>query len=399
VVQPVTTLLSGPAAGVVGAAAVARAAGVPDVITFDMGGTSTDVALVEGGAVSLADEAVVGGVALQLPMLAIHTVGAGGGSIARLDEGGALKVGPESAGADPGPACYGRGGSLPTVTDANLVLGRLSPGGLLGGAMALDPAKARTALAPLAERLGKPLEAAAEDVLRVACAVMARAIKVVSVERGHDPADFALFPFGGAGAMHACEVARELGMTRILVPPSPGLLCAWGALAADVAHELVSACDDWETLEARAHRLLDADGVPPERRELVRRVAMRYRGQSFELEVAEGGDFHAAHERRFGHALPGHPVETCSRRLRAVGRAEPVVLPSEPGEEGDPRLGRVTAIFDGRAHGAALYSRRRLRPGMRVEGPALVVEYSSTTVLPPATHAEVAGGGTLIIAT
>jgi N-methylhydantoinase A len=409
-IAPVHTLLSGPAAGVVGAAAVARACGVADVLTFDMGGTSTDVAVVERGEVALSDESVVGSVPLQLTMLAIHTVGAGGGSIARVDEGGALKVGPASAGADPGPACYGRGGTLPTVTDANLVLGRLPAAGLLGGAMPLDVARARSALVPLAARLGRTLEGAAEDVLEVACAVMARAIKAVSVERGHDPAAFALLPFGGAGAMHACHVARELGMTRILVPPSPGLLCAWGALAADVAHELVVArmepaghadalAADWAALEARAHALLDGDGAPPARRELHRRAALRYRGQSFELEVPAEGDlvaaFHAAHQARWGHALPDHPVELCSLRLRALGRAESLPLPVEAHEAGEPLLGRTTAIFGGRAHGAALISRRRLRPGARVEGPALVIEYSATTVLPPEARAHVLDSGVL----
>src|SRR5581483_1960174 len=202
--------------GVVGALAIARAAGVADLITFDMGGTSTDVALVAGGRIATTEDAEVAGCPIQLAMLAIHTVGAGGGSIGWLDGGGALKVGPQSAGADPGPAAYGRGGRAPTVTDANLVLGRLDPARFLGGEMRLDPAAARAVLAPLAERLGRPIEAAAEDVLAVADAVMARAVRRISVERGEDPARFVLVPFGGAGAMHACAVARELGVTRVL---------------------------------------------------------------------------------------------------------------------------------------------------------------------------------------
>ncbi|HEX4460273.1 MAG TPA: hydantoinase/oxoprolinase family protein, partial [Polyangia bacterium] len=237
--RPVRTLLSGPAAGVIGAQAVARAAGVGDVITFDMGGTSTDVALIVGGEVATTDEAEIGGCVLQLPMLAVHTVGAGGGSIVWRDSGGALKVGPESAGAAPGPAAYDRGGTRATITDANVVLGRL-PSGLLGGAMALSRERALAVVGELAATLGVSVERAAEDALAVAAAVMARAIKVISVERGHDPAACTLLPFGGAGALHACAVARELGMTRILVPPAPGLLCAYGALAADVVHEVVA---------------------------------------------------------------------------------------------------------------------------------------------------------------
>ncbi|MGZ3427428.1 MAG: hydantoinase/oxoprolinase family protein, partial [Polyangia bacterium] len=300
---PARTLLSGPAAGVVGALAVARAAGVRDAITLDMGGTSTDVALIAGGQVALADEAVVAGCVLQLPMLAIHTVGAGGGSIASVDAGGALKVGPESAGAEPGPAAYDRGGTRPTVTDANLVLGRLPATGLLGGAMPLSLARARAALEPLAQALGASVEGAAEDLLAVAAAVMARAIKVVSVERGYDPARFVLLPFGGAGGLHACAVARELGMTRLLIPPSPGLLCAYGALSADVAHDFVATrlcpagarlppsevAAAFLPLTQAAARALDqhgGDGVDPAARRLERAATLRYRGQSFELTIS-----------------------------------------------------------------------------------------------------------------
>ncbi|HEX9104074.1 MAG TPA: hydantoinase/oxoprolinase family protein, partial [Polyangia bacterium] len=331
VAHPARTLLSGPAAGVVGALAVARACGVAEAITLDMGGTSTDVALISGGEVALGDEATVAGCVLQLPMLAIHTVGAGGGSLASVDAGGALKVGPESAGADPGPAAYDRGGTRPTVTDANLVLGRLPAAGLLGGAMPLSRARAEAALQPLAARLGVSVAQAAEDVLAVAAAVMARAIKVVSVERGHDPARLTLLPFGGAGGLHACAVARELGMTRILVPPSPGLLCAYGALTADVAHDFVATvmrpagarlppsevAAAFLPLVQAATRAFDrhgGDGVDPAARRLERAATLRYRGQSFELVVplrrADGSSvedlvaaFHEAHRARYGYAL------------------------------------------------------------------------------------------------
>jgi N-methylhydantoinase A len=410
--HPVRTLLSGPAAGVVGALAIARAAGVEDLITFDMGGTSTDVALVSGGRIATTEDAEVAGCPIQLPMLAVHTVGAGGGSIARVDEGGALKVGPQSAGADPGPAAYGRGGREPTVTDANLVLGRLDPARFLGGEMRLDAAAARAVLAPLADRLGRSIEAAAEDVLAVADAVMARAVRRISVERGEDPARFTLVPFGGAGAMHACAVARELGISRVLVPPSPGLLCAYGALIADRIVERVETRlrdvgprldaalldADFARLEAEARPLVEGTASEPC---LDRTVAMRYRGQSFELMVPAAGElvaaFHGAHRARFGYALDGDPVELVSLRLRACGCAEPAPLPVEPCADGDAQIARATCIFAGRAYGASVLERRRLREGARFEGPALIVEYSATTFVPPDARAEVGRDGCLAL--
>ncbi len=426
--QPARTLLSGPAAGVVGALAVARACGVADAITLDMGGTSTDVALIAGGQVALTDEATVAGCVLQLPMMSIHTVGAGGGSIAYLDPAGALKVGPASAGAEPGPAAYDRGGTLPTVTDANVMLGRLPPAGLLGGAMPLSAERARAALAPLAERLGVGVAAAAEDLLAVAAAVMARAIKVVSVERGHDPAAFTLLPFGGAGALHACAVARELGMTRILVPPSPGLLCAYGALTADVAHDFVATllrpagarlppseiASAFLPLVQAAARAFDqagaggVDGIDPAARRLLRAATLRYRGQSFELTVPlrrdDGGAvedlvaaFHEAHRARYGYAL-AHDVELVTLRLRAVGMSEPMSPPVEPRDDGPVEIGRIALGCAGRVHDAPLLLRRRLAPGVTVAGPALVAEYSSTTFLPPDARAEVLPSGALAIA-
>jgi N-methylhydantoinase A len=419
--SPARTLLSGPAAGVVGALAVARACGVADAITLDMGGTSTDVALIAGGEVALDDEANVAGCVLQLPMLAIHTVGAGGGSIASVDAGGALKVGPESAGAEPGPAAYDRGGTRPTVTDANLILGRLPATGLLGGAMPLSLARAQAAMAPLAEQLGVAVEAAAEDVLAVAAAVMARAIKVVSVERGHDPAGFVLLPFGGAGGLHAYAVARELGMKRILVPPSPGLLCAYGALAADVAHDFVAtllrpcgaklsptdvAAQFLPLTQAAAHAL-EQSGVDPAARRLERAATLRYVGQSFALTVplkrADGSAvedlvaaFHEAHRARYGYALD-RAVELVTLRLRAVGKAPAVTPPVEPRDDGPSEIGRVTVRIDGHVHNAALVLRRRLRPGVIVRGPAILSEYSSTTLLPPGARADVLPSGAIAI--
>jgi N-methylhydantoinase A len=418
---PARTLLSGPAAGVVGALAVARACGVSDAITLDMGGTSTDVALIAGGQVALTDEATVAGCVLQLPMMAIHTVGAGGGSIAAVDAGGALKVGPESAGAEPGPAAYDRGGTRPTVTDANLVLGRLPATGLLGGTMPLSAARARAALEPLAERLGVSVEQAAEDLLAVAAAVMARAIKVVSVERGHDPAGFVLLPFGGAGGLHACAVARELGMTRILLPPSPGLLCAYGALTADVAHDFVATvmrpagarlapadvAAQFLPLTQAAARALDGDGVDAAARRLERAATLRYRGQSFELTVplkrADGSAvedlvaaFHEAHQERYGYALE-REVELATLRLRAVGKVAPLPPPVEPRDAGPVEIGRAALRIDGRQRDAPLILRRRLLPGVSITGPALIAEYSSTTLLPPGARADVLPSGALSI--
>jgi N-methylhydantoinase A len=414
--RPVRTLLSGPAAGVVGALRVARAAGLENLVTFDMGGTSTDVALVIGGALELADEGRVAGVPIQLPQLAIHTIGAGGGSIARRDAGGALKVGPQSAGADPGPAAYGRGGTSPTVTDANLVLGRLDPRNFLGGEMTLDPAAARAVISQLAGELGLSPERAAEDLIAVADAVMARAIKTISVERGHDPAELTLVPFGGAGGMHACAVARELGVEKVLIPPQPGLLCAYGALAADVVHDFVHTLLtpagpslkaralglELDRLRARAEQALDADGVPPHRRAWEAACTLRYRGQSFELAVPVESDdddlvaaFHQAHQARYGWALD-REVELVTVRLRAVGATDEEPLRQPSGRTAASDL-RITSIFQGRAYGARVFDRHGLADDQRLEGPALVVEYSATTWLPPGVEARVLDGGALLV--
>jgi N-methylhydantoinase A len=418
---PVATALSGPAAGVIGAARVAAEAGVEALLTLDVGGTSTDVALIERGAPELRDEGEVAGVPIALPMLAVHTVGAGGGSIARVDAGGALLVGPESAGAEPGPAAYGRGGAQPTVTDALCVLGRLASRGLLGGEKALDINAARAAVAGLAAALGAgSVEEAAEAVVAVAEAQIARALRTISVERGHDPARFVLCAFGGAGPALAVAVARELGCAHVLVPPAPGLLCAYGALAAPVAHRLIApvrrvldgplaarALDaEGEALRAAGRARLAADGVEAGAATLAVTASMRVVGQIGELEVPIGGDdcelraaFHAAHQARWGYALPEARVELVALRLEARGPLP--VLPSlasaEPRDAGEALVGRETAIFAGRAHGAGHLLRRRLEVGARVDGPALILEYSSTTVLPPGARAEVLESGALLI--
>ena len=408
--HPVRTILSGPAAGVVGARAVASRAGLGRVITFDMGGTSTDVALVqEDLGAELTTEGEIAGHPVGVASLRVHTVAAGGGSIARVDEGGALKVGPASAGAVPGPACYGRGGRSPTVTDAMVVLGRLDPERFLGGEMRLDAAAAARAIASLAAELGRDARTTAEGVARVATAVMARAIRVISVERGHDPRDYALVAFGGAGGLFACAVADELAIPRILVPPSPGLLCAWGALAADVTRDFTASrlvrvhgplkvgalAAEFAPLEASAHAELDEEGVPRGRRRLERRLDVRYVGQSYELSVLVedapqvdlAARFHELHFRRFGFSDPRRSIERVALRVHAVGLTDPPPPPTVILEPGDPRL----AEHDG----CPVLRRARLQPGVRFTGPALVVEYSSTTWLAAGWTAEIDRDGAM----
>jgi N-methylhydantoinase A len=392
--EPVRTILSGPAGGVVGAAERARRAGLGRVITLDMGGTSADVSLVEGRP-GFRVETSVGGLPVRVPSIDIHTVGAGGGSLARLDAGGALRVGPESAGADPGPACYGRG-TRPTVTDANLVLGRLVETDFLGGALVLDRKRAERSLAPLARRLGRSPIAVAAGIVRVANAAMERAIRVISVERGHDPRDFTLVAFGGAGGLHAAELAAALGMRRVYVPRDPGLLSAWGVLSADVMRDygrtlravepsaaVLSA--HFEALARTARRELAREGVKVPI--LERSLDVRYAGQSYEIDVPWGPgwvrEFHRRHARRFGHADSTRAVEVVTLRLRARGGR--VSLPADPPsypEARGPRL-RRPVVFAGGARPTALHRREDLAPGRRLVGPALVCEYSATTLVPP----------------
>ena len=392
--EPVRTILSGPAAGVVGAAARARRAGLRRIITLDMGGTSADVSVVDG-TVARRVETAIGGVPVRVPVIDIHTVGAGGGSLARLDRGGALRVGPESAGADPGPACYGRG-LAPTVTDANLVLGRLVEDAFLGGTMRLDRGRAERALAPLARRLGGSIADAALGVVRVANATMERALRVVTVERGLDPRQFTLFAFGGAGALHAAELAAALGIRRVYVPADPGLLSAWGVLSAEIVRDLsrtvrlvepaAAALDAGFAALARAARTrLREDGL--RRARIERGLDVRYAGQSYEITVPYQAGwrraFRHAHERLYGHADPARVVEVVTLRLRVRGGAEP--LPRERrGRRPEPRPARTRrVIFADGARRAQVLDRDALSPGDRVRGPAVVCEYSATTLVPP----------------
>ncbi|MDT8370016.1 MAG: hydantoinase/oxoprolinase family protein, partial [Longimicrobiales bacterium] len=400
--EPVQTVLSGPAGGVVGALAWARAVGREGIVTFDMGGTSTDVSLCPGRALHTR-EFEIAGVPVAIPMLDIHTVGAGGGSVAYLDPGGALRVGPESAGADPGPICYGRGGREVTVTDAHVWLGRMPVDAFLGGAHTLDREAIAAPLGRLAEALGTTREEAAAGILEVATTTMERALRVISVERGFDPADFALVAFGGAGGLHAAELSERLGCAEALIPPSSGLLSAWGILAAPPSREasrsVLRSGDDVELpalvagLEEAARAGLIEDGVAEEEIEVERSVEIRYSGQSFELRVPADGApeawaeaFHAAHARRYGYARHDRGVEVVTLRAIARGRARlsGTATPSEPGA-GDPseapaRSARVWV--EGRAREVPVLERGSLAPGTARAGPLVVIDASSTLWVP-----------------
>jgi N-methylhydantoinase A len=395
--EPVRTILSGPAAGVIGAAALVRAIGVDRFITFDMGGTSTDVSLFDGRA-RIRTLSYPGGYAVRTPVIDIHTVGAGGGSIAWLDSGGSLRVGPESAGADPGPACYG-GGDNPTVTDADLVAGRLVPENFLGGRMKLFPARAHRAIAKLAAAMRTGAIEAARGVIRVVNASMERAIRVITVERGFDPRDFALLAFGGAGPMHACELAMDLGINHIVMPRNPGLLCAWGALGAPLGREYSLTVREASPAYAKllrraapmianARRELAGEGASPARIRHDLYADMRYRGQSYEVEVKLTprfvADFHEAHRRTFGHAAPDAPVEAVNLRLRssATEFAPPIDSLHRPRSKPSP-IGRATVLTGSAMHRAPIYERDSLGEGARIAGPAIVVEMSATSYLAP----------------
>lgn len=410
---PVRTALSGPAAGAVGAAHVARLAGKPNLITLDMGGTSADVALIRDFEAEVAFGREVAGFPVRLPIVDVHTVGAGGGSIAWFDRDGLLKVGPGSAGAVPGPACYGRGGTEATVSDANLLLGRLS-GSLIGGAMGLDVDKARIAIRPIADRLGFTIEKTAEGILGIVTANMVRAIRTVSVERGHDPRDFVLMPFGGAGALHAGDVARALDMAEIVVPPAPGILCAQGLVVSDLKEDFVStarlplADERRDEIEAAIAPLAEAardwfrmENVEPGRRRLRLAMDLRYIGQNFELlvpvtetdgtvptlpDLAEmKRRFFTAHELTYGHYTADDPIETVNFRLTAVGEAERVPPPHSSDEAGQhpAPFARREVWFDGAAHHTPVYDRAALVPGQHFIGPAIVDQLDATTVVHP----------------
>jgi N-methylhydantoinase A len=412
--EPVTTILSGPAGGVTGAAYAAQLAGIERVITFDMGGTSTDVALLSGE-LRTTSESTAAGFPVAVPMLEIHTVGAGGGSIARFDRGGALRVGPESAGAEPGPICYGRG-ELPTVTDAHAVLGHFGGAGLLGGAFPLDVARARSAMNAVVAKTRRAtmasaaafasVEKFAEGILAVADAVMEKAIRVISVERGHDPRDYTLVAFGGAGGLHACSLASALGMRGVLLPIFPGALSALGILRADVVTEfsrtaLLTVSSEAErvrreiesgfrSLEKDGRRAMSAEGFSASKIRIERRLDLRYAGQAYELSVPATGDFvaafHRAHESRYGYHDAKRTVEIVNLRVRATGVTEKPglrkIATAKRGASSPQRSGVIDCVLDGNQCRAAAIARNDLRAGDSLSGPAVISEYSATTLVP-----------------
>ena len=396
--EPVHTVLSGPAGGVVGALAWGRRAGQDHIITFDMGGTSTDVSLCPGAPLHT-KEFEIGGQPVAIPVIDIHTVGAGGGSMVRIDPGGALRVGPESAGADPGPICYGNGGTGVTVTDAHVWLGRLPTDAFLGGERTLDRSAIEPHLRTIADSLGTSLEAAAEGILGVADAAMERALRVISVERGHDPAEFTLVAFGGAGGLHAAHLAERLGTGRAMIPPRPGLLSAYGMLAADVTREVsrtvlisTGSADARASVESVFAELkqatitaMEEEGIPEDGFTMRQWVDARYQRQSFELRVpSEGWDthFHGLHEKRYGYQRPDTPVEAVTLRSIASAPGPPLAPESPPWSGSAPTIERTRAYVDGEWVEVDRVWRSELGPDHALDGPALVLEYSSTAWIP-----------------
>jgi N-methylhydantoinase A len=403
---PVHTLLSGPAAGVVAAGRVAAAAGFADAVAFDMGGTSTDVCLIRAGKPEVALEAEIAGLPFRTPAVAIHTVGAGGGSIAAIDSGGALQVGPRSAGAHPGPACYGWGGKEPTVTDAHCLLGHLDPNRELGGGLRLDIAAARAAVDTLSPEAG-----GAEGILTVVRATMARALRRVTTERGVDPGGLALVAYGGAGPLSAAALARDIGCAAVVIPPTPGVLSALGLLLAPARHEVSRTVlgEDpgaleaiWAELDGAACKALAAQR--PMGPVTITRVAdVRYAGQSHELRVGIGAveevdaAFATAHEQAYGYAMPGEQVEVTT--LRAIAEAPPA-LPEPPVQwdlgAAQPDRRRVISL-EGNQVEVRVLDRARLRPGDGIDGPALIEQPDTTTLLGPEDAAECDEAGNLVV--
>lgn len=399
----IRTLLSGPAGGVVGALETGRLSGFRRILGFDMGGTSTDVSLADG-APRESMEAVVDGFPVRVPMLDIHTVGAGGGSIARVDEGGLLRVGPESAGAVPGPACYGQG-DRPTVTDAHVVLGRIAADQLIGGGMHLDVKRAAAAIDSLARRLKISRVAAAEGVVRVANANMERAIRLVSVERGYDPRDFALVAFGGCGGLHACDIARELGIRTVLVPEHAGALSALGMLMADRVRDYAAGVLNRPAIEREFRRLERLAGKELRGASLERFADIRYAGQSYELTVPWRAQdparaFHCEHSRVYGYADPGRAIEIVTVRLRAkVAVEKPRLVSERPRRRSGSVRPSTRRVHSAGAWRATPVYRRADLPGNArgLRGPALVIDYGSTTLIPPGYSVSLDRSGTLKI--
>ena len=426
--QPVQTVLSGPAAGVLGAVGAVRAAGFANIISIDVGGTSADICLVREGRPEITKDGTIGPFPLKLPIIDINTIGAGGGSIATAS-GGRLTVGPRSAGAEPGPVCYGRGGTEPTVTDAHLVLGRI-PSALLGGEIALDAAAARRAIETrIAGPLRLGVEEAAAGIVEIVDNNMARAIRAVSVGRGHDPRGFTLVAFGGAGPLHACRLAELLDIPTVVIPPRPGVLSTWGLLDTDIRTTFVRTAGTgarrgadvstveatWRELDERARAWLDGEHVPRERQRLERAADLRYEHQSFELTCPLGDGpltasrlealletFHREHRRLYTYDLPSAPVELVNLRVTAIGQLPQralTTLSADGADAASALAGRRRAHFGDRGFvEAACYGRDRLRSGMTFAGPAIVDQDDTTVLVGPAFHVRVDATGTLVLA-
>ncbi|UCE20942.1 MAG: hydantoinase/oxoprolinase family protein [Candidatus Aminicenantes bacterium] len=420
-VEPIRTALSGPAGGVVGAFQVGKAAGFKNIITFDMGGTSSDVSLVDGE-IRRTNESLVGDFPLRIPIIDIHTVGAGGGSIAYVDKGGSLRVGPQSAGAEPGPACYGKG-SLPTVTDANLVLGRLVPNFFLGGKMKLFPTRSHNALERLAKKINKSVTETAEGIIEIANANMEKAMRVISIEKGFDPRNFSLVSFGGAGGMHAVDISSNLKMPRIVVPKNAGVLSAMGLLLADsikdysksilkTAEELSG--EELRThfleLEKRAFKEMKKDGFSEKDIRIFPFLDLRYFGQSYEITLpylfqntqpfAFISHFHKAHRKLYSYHHEQRPVEIVNIRVKSIGSGKKIKLKKMPSHTMNPEkalIKKQVLHYKGKSYRASVFVRADLSPGNKLKGPGLIADAESTTFLPPDYVLEVDGFLNLII--
>lgn len=411
--KSVHTILSGPAAGVLGGITLAKMVGEENVITIDMGGTSFDVSLAFRGQPLFTTESEINGQIVKIPMIDIKTLGAGGGSIAWIDPGGALQVGPQSAGADPGPACYGQGGTEPTVTDANLVLGYLNPSYFLGGDMLLNANLAKEIIKErIADPMGLTIEEAAEGIVRVVNATMIRGIRMVSVERGYDPRDFTMVVFGGAGPVHAVQLAKELNIPKLIVPENPGVNCALGLLMADFRHdysqtflrslwslEPIHLISEFQNLEQKAIKQLSSEGVSQKDILLLRSMDLRYLGQGYELELPIPSkdyikndleyfcqEFSKLHKEKYGYSMPDNTVEIVNLRLTAIGALPKPTIKEETFVSQDPSgafKGKRKIFMEGNFIEAPIYERKMLKCGNQIEAPAIIEQYDSTTVLFP----------------
>jgi len=428
---PVTLLLSGPAAGVLAGQWVGKLSGRENLITLDVGGTSADIGIItpRGIVEASARDTWIAGYPIMVPMIDIHTIGAGGGSIARVDSGGAFRVGPKSAGANPGPACYGRGGKEPTVTDANVVLGRLDKDFFVGGEMEIYPDLSRNAIANLAQQLNTSIEEAAEGVLTILNHNMANAIRSRTIQKGHDPRKFTLVAFGGAGPLHAVDVARSLGVPEVIVPLYPGITSAMGLLTTDLKYDLIKnefmlstnpnaakLAEDLEELEIQARNQLRKDGVAEKDMVLMRGADCRYVGQGYELRAAiPHGElteenigeiwesFHSIHEAEYGHRFPSNPIELVNLRVVAIGAVPKLQTPQVQGggslDDAFVRESDLLYRTNGKLepHKTRFYLRNKIPVGKQFEGPAVVLQKDSTTLLPPGSSAIVEANGNMVV--